>query len=122
MLLLAARAIPAWHGSPHLRNGARLKQCSRRSSTTLRMTEGWQLPDGTFVSLEDEPRDAWLVWKGEILKWSHEGYGGERQPVSSVDAPVSLLTPTSMVATMRCGFVPGDVHASALTTPPVKSA
>lgn len=89
-------------------------------------TELSELPDGTFVSLEDEPRDAWLVWKGEILKWSHEGYGGERQPVSSVDAPVSLLTPASMVATMRCGFVPGDVHASALTTPgphgPVKRA
>ena len=74
------------------------------------------LPDGTFVSLrgsEDEPKDAWLCWEGHLLRWSHEGYA-ERRPMGSVDTPVTLLTPHSMVATMRCGFVPGEVHSSAL--------
>ena len=81
------------------------------------------LPDGAFVSLKYASSrewqlangDSWLCWRGHLLKWSHDGYC-ERRPISSVEetsAEVTLLTPKSMVAAMRHGFVPGEVHPSA---------
>jgi hypothetical protein len=82
------------------------------------------LPDGAFVSLHYEGSrewqvqfsDAWLCWQGHLLKWSHDGYC-DSILISAVDKitldEITLLTPHSMVAAMRCGFVPGDVHSSA---------
>ena len=78
------------------------------------------LPEGTFVSLSmrgapTTRADAWMCWRGHLLRWSHEGYC-ERLPMSDVDEhdkSLALLTPRSMVEAMRCGFVPGAVHPSA---------
>ena len=89
-----------------------------RSPTLSSMRETLTaMPDGTFVSLsgrDADTRDAWLCWRGQLLRWTHQGYR-DRMPMSSIDGTreVILLTPHSMVAAMRCGFVPGEVHESA---------
>jgi hypothetical protein len=62
-----------------------------------------ELPDGVFVILpEDEA--AWLVWQGELWKWSPGGYV-ERRPRPNRQN-VRLLTPPSTVAAIRAGYVP----------------
>ena len=37
-----------------------------------------KLPDGAFVSLDAAARDAWLVWGGNLLRWTHDGYDDPR--------------------------------------------
>lgn len=76
------------------------------------------LPPGSFILLDGQPC---LLWEDRVLPWSHEGYGaptaapaGERQ--------VEVLTPASIVAMFRAGFVP-QVHGSATRRrPPPASA
>lgn len=70
------------------------------------------LPDGAFVALEGES-SAYLVWRGELLKWEPGGYL-ERFP-RPVGARVKVLTPASTVAAIRAGYAPG-VHVSAFKT------
>jgi hypothetical protein len=65
------------------------------------------VPDGAFVTLEDR---AWLLWIGGMLAWSTAGYV-ERRPRPATGT-VTLLTPPSIVATMRAGYQP-EVHPSA---------
>jgi hypothetical protein len=62
--------------------------------------EPWgRLPDGVMVA--DDAR-AYLVRHGELLPWSAEGYG---PPVrASSEAPLRVLTPRSIVATIRQGY------------------
>jgi hypothetical protein len=67
------------------------------------------LPDGTFVSLPEEPRAAWLVWKGHLHRWSHEGYG-DRRPKSG-NAVVTVLTPKPTMRALGGGYVPA-VHST----------
>jgi hypothetical protein len=62
------------------------------------------LPDGTFVSFSDEPEAAWLVWRGHLRRWSHQGYGETRSLKPSDDAIV--LTPEPTVRVLRAGYVP----------------
>ena len=67
------------------------------------------LPTGTFV---DRQGAAHLVWNGNLHPWSFGGYGS---PILN-PAPsevVRVMTPPSIVATFRVGFVP-QVHESAL--------
>lgn len=76
-----------------------------------------ELPEGAFVSLASEEetvasRRAWLNWRGHLLRWSHTGYCAA-MPHGDVKCRVVLLTPPSLVATMRAGFVPGPVDESA---------
>jgi hypothetical protein len=67
------------------------------------------LADGVFVlggSTDDEPC---LLWHGRLFTWSAGGY------VRSISRPkrgeVRVLTPPSIVAAIRGGYVP-EVHAS----------
>jgi hypothetical protein len=56
------------------------------------------LPDGTFVVLEDHP---WLLRSGGLWRWTPGGYGDER-PVPS--GPLAVLTPPSTVDALRAGY------------------
>jgi hypothetical protein len=61
------------------------------------------LPDGVFVVLPED-QAAWLVWQGELWKWSPGGYV-ERRPRPDRQS-VRLLTPPSTVAAIRAGYRP----------------
>lgn len=66
------------------------------------------LPSGTFIALDGR---ACLIWRGALFAWLHTGYRAmERAPAA--DAEVTVLTPRSIVALFRHGFVP-QVHPSA---------
>lgn len=62
------------------------------------------LPDGTYVAMDDA---AWLVLGENLLRWSPEGYR-QRVPRPS-GGPVTVLTPPSVVAVLRAGYMP-SVH------------
>lgn len=65
-----------------------------------------ELPDGSMIAIEGEPR---LIWGGRTLKWRPEGYvesAGQTPEVADV------LTPPTAVAALRGGYVP-TLHASA---------
>jgi hypothetical protein len=72
------------------------------------------LPDGVFVTLPESDDAAWLVWQGELFRWSPGGYR-ERRPRPR-KLGVRLLTPPATVAAIRAGYVP-EVHAS-VSQPP----
>ncbi len=72
------------------------------------------LPDGVFVTLEDDRKHALLIQGDALLVWSPAGYR-ERLPRAK-GVEVSVLTPRSTVAVIRAGFVP-EVHPSAKSTP-----
>jgi hypothetical protein len=65
------------------------------------------LPDGTFVALGDE---AWLVRADALLRWSPGGYDAVRARPRRGEARV--ITPPSIVAVFRAGYVPA-LHATA---------
>jgi len=69
------------------------------------------LPDGAFVRLGRQPH---LVWKNQLFPWMPEGYAPPIPLLSDV-ASAEVLTPRSIVAVLRGGFVPG-VHPSARDT------
>ena len=57
------------------------------------------LPDGAYVVLDGA---AWLVWRGELLRWSDAGYTARRTLPRDGDAEV--LTPPSIVAVLAAGY------------------
>jgi hypothetical protein len=60
-----------------------------------------ELPDGAFVLHDDEPH---LVLGAELLRWSPAGYAArELRPKGSRTV---LITPPSLVAVLRAGWVP----------------
>ncbi len=66
------------------------------------------LPDGSFYVHDGSAR---LVWRGSSLLWSFDGYRrADASPAGG--AEVEILTPPSIVALFRTGFVPG-VHPTA---------
>jgi len=65
------------------------------------------LPDGTFVALDG---GVWLVRGDELRLWSSLGYGARR--TRSVRATVDVLTPRSIVAVMRAGYL-AEMHPTA---------
>ena len=70
-----------------------------------------ELPDGAFVALDDA---AWLVLGDELLQWAPNGYASRRPRPR--DGTAAVLTPPSLVAVLRAGWVPGAVpflHPSA---------
>src|SRR5215208_6645329 len=71
-----------------------------------------RLPDGAFVLSEQE---AWLVLADELLRWTPGGYAERRR--KSADGAVRLLTPPSLVTTLRGGWHPlvPLLHPSALS-------
>lgn len=61
------------------------------------------LPDGTMLTLDANDDRALLVWQRSLWAWSPDGY----QQAGRVSArPVSVLTPPSLVAALRCGYTP----------------
>jgi hypothetical protein len=68
------------------------------------------LPDGAFVSLEADGKQACLLWDGQLLAWSPGGYQ-EKCKVRNGER-VRVLTPKSTIAVMAAGYVP-MVHPSA---------
>jgi hypothetical protein len=68
---------------------------------------GDSLPDGTFIALDQR---AWLVRGDRLLEWSPEGYreGRDRSEIGEV----SVLTPPSMLAILRAGYLVG-MHPTA---------
>ena len=70
-----------------------------------------ELPNGVMVRLDGG--DAWLVWHGELHRWSHHGYDA-RRAVASIGGQtvVDVLTPRSLVSVLRAGFEPGPPHPS----------
>jgi hypothetical protein len=65
------------------------------------------LPDGAFVS--ENGRDAYLVWKKQLLLWTPGGY---MAPMTKIAFPITVLTPPSVVNTLNAGY-PCGIHASA---------
>ena len=65
------------------------------------------LPDGVFVTREDDAGTAYLLWRGQLLAWSPGGYGHPR----AAGGRVTVLTPAPAVAAIRAGYVPA-VHPS----------
>jgi hypothetical protein len=72
-----------------------------------------QLPDGSFVASIDESQ-AYLVSHRKLLCWSPWRYEALSKPISMSE--VRLLTPPSIVRTLRKGYV-AEIHLSARTVP-----
>jgi hypothetical protein len=68
------------------------------------------LPDGVFVQRATALNAAYLLWEGNLLRWSPAGYQ-EKVPQRAGEE-VFVLTPPSTVAAIRAGYVP-EVHPSA---------
>ena len=77
------------------------------------------LPDGTFVALRGESdggggEDAWLIWRGALHRWTHEGYRDRRRLGAVVDEAadagggtadgIRVLTPRGLVAVLAAGY------------------
>jgi hypothetical protein len=65
------------------------------------------LPDGAMVEHADGPH---LLWNGRLLPWSFSGYGPAVD--AAPETEVAVLTPRSIVLTIRGGFAP-QVHETA---------
>jgi hypothetical protein len=65
------------------------------------------LPDGTFVRLDDSPA---VVVGDELVEWAHAGYGTRRARPTRGSAEV--ITPPSTVAALRAGY-PLQIDAAA---------
>ena len=59
------------------------------------------LPDGTMVEHGGTPH---LLWRGELRPWSFNGYRSE--VAVPPETEVTVLTPPSIMAAIRAGFVP----------------
>jgi hypothetical protein len=69
-----------------------------------------RMPDGVFVT-DDEHR-AYLVLAGQLLRWRPAGY---ERPTRTLQYPVRVLTPASVVRTLAAGYTAG-LHDSAYDT------
>ena len=118
----AKRFIEAWSRA-HLGPGEKLKTISHidRIAHQERVDpKTWEqrttrmhlstLPGGVVVTTNDEPRTPKLLWRGELLPWSLDGYG----PGATVDSDeaVTMLTPPSFAIAFAAGYEPA-VHPSA---------
>ena len=79
-----------------------------RYKPTITATFG-SIPDGVMFHQGEDDTVALLKWKGQVWAWSPEAYReGTR---SNQGQAIEVLTPISVVAVMRAGYVPG-VHGS----------
>ena len=60
-----------------------------------------ELPDGTMIEVDSF---AWAVCGKDLLRWSFTGYREKRS--GPVGSEVSVLTPPSIGAVLRPGYVP----------------
>jgi hypothetical protein len=61
------------------------------------------LPDGVMVSLPGT-KDAFLLWRGRLHHWTAGGYDEVRP--AKPDQVLDVLTPRTIVAAIRAGYVP----------------
>ena len=66
------------------------------------------LPDGTFIT--NDERNAYVILKNRLLKWSHAGY--ENTKGHDFQFPARVLTPASIVKMLSAGY-PVGIHFSA---------
>ena len=83
------------------------------TSKRLHTAELNSLPDGVMLALDEAAQDAWLLWKGALHRWSHEGYT-EHVPLPADDTNVQVLTPPTLVAAIAAGFEPQPPHESVI--------
>jgi hypothetical protein len=62
------------------------------------------LPDGTYVSIDGVSH---IVWRNNLVAWGDGGYGNSKP--RPAHGEVEVLTPPSIVAIFKAGYVPG-VH------------
>ncbi len=81
----------------------------------LHRLEADELPDGAMIALDCGPH---LVLGSALLRWSFAGYGAPVQrPAGGM---LDVLTPPSIVAALRAGYLPFELRpaaASPLTNP-----
>jgi hypothetical protein len=65
------------------------------------------LPDGTFVLLDNHP---FIVIGDQLTQWTHDGYRGRRP--RPMEGTVDVITPPSTVAALRAGY-PVQIDGSA---------
>ncbi len=82
---------------------------SRTHAKVTFETEIDGLPDGVMVAVNGA---AWLIWRGDLLKWSAGGY--QERMVKPNEGMVTVLTPRSTVNAIRAGYEP-QVHESAVS-------
>jgi hypothetical protein len=78
---------------------------AERMSRRPAITDWRELPSGAMLAVGGE---AHLVAPGRLLRWTPGGYAAPGRP----SGPAILLTPPSIVATLRAGFAP-RLHPSA---------
>jgi hypothetical protein len=61
------------------------------------------LPDGVFLTLPDAPDAPVLKWRGQLWRWSPEGYSDAGHSHSGT---VRVLTPAPTVAAISAGYAP----------------
>ena len=64
------------------------------------------LPDGVFVAADDA---AWLLHGGVLKEWTPAGYARRR---AMEHAPITVITPHSLVEVIRTGYQPA-IHPTA---------
>jgi hypothetical protein len=72
------------------------------------------LPDGAFVTPDEQT--AYLLFKRRLWQWQPDGY--QRAAAGTVDAPLRVLTPLSIVRALAAGY-PVNVHPSAQQAGPL---
>ena len=66
------------------------------------------LPDGAFVTNDEQT--AYLVLDQRLWQWKPDGY--QRTATDTVDSPMRVLTPASIVRALSAGY-PVNIHPSA---------
>ena len=79
-------------------------RCKRVFSETLE-----HLPDGTFITHPRTPDRYYLWFKKRLCNWTPNGYG--RSTRTDLNTIVQVLTPRSIVRTLRAGYEPA-LHPS----------
>ena len=62
------------------------------------------LPDGTFLTLNDTPQLAYAVRDSHLLRWSENGYAEKKSRPEGI--AVDVLTPPSIVGALSAGYQP----------------
>jgi hypothetical protein len=62
------------------------------------------LPDGAFLTVPDEPGQAFAVRGFALLRWTPTGYAARRPRPGGIT--VDVLTPPGMLAALASGYVP----------------
>ena len=75
------------------------------SARRLHAVEGALVPDGAMVALVGAPH---LVVNGVLRPWGFGGYG----PPAAMPTSVEMLTPPSVAAVFRAGFVPRGCNST----------